>query len=68
MSRASDLAEQMLGTCDDLDMDAHEDFTKEEWEEFDGLVFCCACGWWCDVGEMSLDGEHCDDCLEEEED
>lgn len=68
MSRASDLAERLMGTCDNLDMDEHEDFGAEEWAEFDSLVFCCsACGWWCEAGEMQDDGESCSDCAPEGE-
>lgn len=66
MGKASDAAERLMGTCDDGGEET-EDLTPAELEEFDQLVFRCACGWWCEIGEMSPDGEHCDDCLDEGE-
>jgi hypothetical protein len=67
MGRGQEMAERLVGSCDTMPPEM-EDFTMEELHEFDDLVFQCACGWWCDVGEMAPDGEHCDQCLGDDED
>ena len=34
--------------CESEGFPAHDDWTKEDYEAFDQLAFCCAiCGWWC---------------------
>jgi hypothetical protein len=55
MSRVTDFAEKLQGTCNSLG-DEMVDWTDAELEEFDNLVFECeVCGWWCETSEMAPD-------------
>lgn len=63
-ARAREVAEDLLGTCKNLDDHSIE-------EERNNSDFCAAldeqvlkcetCGWWCETGEICKEG-HCDDC------
>lgn len=68
------IAGDIVGTCGTLsDTCAYhgvseDDFTEENWNTFNEIVFECeGCGWWCEVGERNYyDGEDvCDDCYDE---
>ena len=71
MSRATDLAERLMGTCDDGGADL-EALSVAELAELDDLVFRCeGCGWWCEAGEACENpdggGDLCGDCSVEED-
>lgn len=69
---AEKVAEQIQGTCESLDgvcerMGFEGAFNVQEFcNRLDMLVFeCTACGWWCEISEMSEDEAHdwqCSDC------
>lgn len=70
MSRASDLAESLEGTCNSTPAEM-EDFTADELAEFDSLIFeCTECGWWFETGEANEgpNGDVCTACAPEEDD
>lgn len=58
---------ELLGSCDDLDI---EEWSLNDLEELDHEIFLCAqCGWWCEVGEAhDHNGEDiCEDCSDSNE-
>lgn len=70
MSKARDLADKLIGTCESAVI--HEEMdTDAEIAEFDELAFLCEqCDWWCSTDELNNDGpiNLCDDCLNENSD
>lgn len=64
MSRASDLADRLIGTCDNVIVEEELE-TADDIVEFDSLAFLCsACGWWCSTDELNNETSEdlCDDC------
>lgn len=69
MTKASDLADDLIGTARTVVVEEELD-TQAEVEEFDALAFVCdGCGWWCSTDELNnLTAENlCDDCHVEED-
>ena len=67
MSRATDLAEKLVGTCRFIDISIALNDNIHLIEEFDTLAFSCdGCGWWCDISELNNEnGERfCDECIQ----
>lgn len=65
MSRVTDLAQELSGTC--MNYPETEDWTTQELRELDSLVFeCMICGWWFDI-EDEAEEQTCCDCYDEEE-
>ena len=65
MSRASDLADRLVGTADNVIVMEELGDDPESIEEFDGLAFLCdQCGWWCSTEELNNESSEnlCDDC------
>ena len=64
MSRASDLADRLIGTADNV-YPEEELETPDEIVEFEELAFLCGqCGWWCSTEELNNETEQdlCNDC------
>ena len=60
------IAYRAMGTCDAPK--EIEEFTTEECQKLDAIVFCCnACNWWCSTSELHNDtGEWlCQECSED---
>lgn len=58
--RANQIAEALLGTCDDLPDEVAEDVDLAQL--LDGLIWRCeTCDWWVEVCETDDDG-NCEDC------
>lgn len=69
MSRAEELAERLIGTCENCNP-AEELTTDTEMTAFDALAFeCNVCGWWCSTEELNNGGHQnlCDECQADEE-
>ena len=65
MSRATELAKELEGTC--MNYPETDDWTTQELEELDSLVFeCMICGWWFDTMD-EVEEQTCSDCYEEYE-
>lgn len=67
MSPAQDLADRLIGTCDNCDPCEELGDDIVAIEEFDQLCFeCSECGWWCSTDELNNeDGDNrCDECFE----
>jgi hypothetical protein len=66
--RVQDMVDELMGTC--MMSPDFEDWTMEELEEFDDMIFeCTICGWWYEIGELgdSHDELACVECTTEEE-
>lgn len=66
------LAHELIGTCDSRDPQEELGDDSVLLAEFDMLAFCCdCCGWWCDMDEANDapngQGFVCDDCKEDDE-
>jgi hypothetical protein len=69
MSRASDLAHDLIGTCNSFPIPSEELETTAELVEFDSLAFCCdGCGWWVSTEELynETSRDLCQECHDEE--
>lgn len=69
MSRASDIADEYIGTARNM-IPEEELETKDDLVEFDELAFMCdQCGWWCSTEELNNGGmlNLCDDCHGEDD-
>lgn len=74
MKTVDEIASELQGSCLSLnevlernDMDG-ADGDLDFCASLDSIVFCCeSCNWWCEVSEMSDDGDSqgiCFDCVE----
>lgn len=67
---AEKVAYDLLGSCGNFP-DEVEHLTRESTlfcSTVDDITMeCTCCGWWCEAGEVNIDGV-CEDCAETEED
>jgi hypothetical protein len=64
VSKASDLADELVGTARMCVVEEELD-TSDQVDEFDMLAFVCqGCGWWCSTDELNNIGPRdlCDEC------
>ena len=69
LEQIHDIAEDLRGTCQDINEEKFGELDSGDLAEIDSLVFECEqCGWWCGTDEMSSDIDQvCDECRESDE-